>query len=422
MRALPALLVTISILLAGCLGATDPAGSDPVDVDEAPRETVTDRRTYSADVPASAHAAETVEGLGWSYRAPSGIQEIDLTLSWDEPANSFGLHVEGPDDTDHRDPPQDPTVDSVRLTVGSPTAGSYAFELVHPAGATVPDSVQLDATIVRLGGQVSSTSLTVYQENGEWIAEMTYGASGPAADAMTAEVQVANGQARAETAGDQAKVNVTAWARAETRDEAVERVKEIDVTATVDGDRIVGKARVDDGEWSNRGAHAALWTPSRLSGRLTTSNGPIVLESLDADEITASTSNAPILVRGTFQGPLTLGTSNGPVDGEVTVHDDLDVGTSNGPVDLDVTPEASLTLDATTSNGRNRLGLTERSDIAYELGASTSNGEITEEMEEARLEGGDEQATLRTEDGDGRPIQVTGNVGTSNGDVHFEGL
>lgn len=425
MRALPALLVTISILLAGCLGATtDPSSTtDAGDAVDDAAETVTEQLSYSADVSASARTSEQVESFGWSYDAPSGIQEIDLTLSWEEQANGFGLQVEGPNGTRGRDAPQDPAATSIKLNIGDPTAGSWEFKVVQPAGATAPDNVRLDAKVVRLAGEGgSSTNLRVYQENGEWIAEMSYGASGPAADQMTAEVSVANGDVRAETAGDQAEVNVTAWARGATRDQAVERVREIDVTATVQDDRIVGKASVDDGQWNNRGAHADVRTPSRLSGSLSTSNDPIELVDLDGGEITVSTSNDPIEVTGTFQGPLTLSTSNDAVTGEVTVHDDLEVGTSNDPIDLDVTPEASLRIDATTSNGNVDLGLTETSEIAYEIQAQTSNGQITEDMEEAHLDGSDESATLRTEDGDGRPIQVTGNVGTSNDDVHFQGL
>lgn len=424
MRALPALLVTIAILLAGCLGATDPSSTaDPGDAADEASETITEELRFSADVQASVHTTETVQDYGWSYAAPAGVQEIDLELSWDEPANGFGLEVDAPKDTQRQDPPEDPAATSLSMSVDDPTEGSFGFKLVRPPGADAPDSVQLEATVVRLEGPGgASGSLEVRQEGDHWVAEMIYGASGPAGDEMTAEVSVANGDVRAETAGDQAEVNVTAWARAETRDEAVERVREIDVTATVEGDRIVGKARVDDGQWDDRGAHADVRTPARLSGSLATSNGPIDLVGLDGGQLTAETSNGAVDATGTFHGTLSLGTSNGPVTGEVAVHDDLDVGTSNGPIDLDVTPEASLTLDATSSNGGIDLGLTETSEIAYEIQAQTSNGQITEEMDEAHLEGGDESATLRTEDGDGRPIQVTGNVGTSNDDVHFEGL
>lgn len=423
MRAAGCLLVVLALSVSGCIAgpsspadtAADAAGST------GPVRTV-DEPTFTGSVGPAVDAQERVASMGWSYDAAGSVVGADLTLTWQRSTNRFGLQVETPDGTERFDPPGDAQATTLEATLDGGPAGRYRFAVVVPQGATAPDDLTLEATIiVRSNATGTSSTMRVYQEAGQWVAEITYTAEGAAKDRMEADVQVANGHVRAETTGEKARVQVTAWGRASTRDAAIERARSVDVEVDVDGDRILGKARTDDGDWNRRGAHADLATPSRLSGTLSTSNGPVELVDLDGGALTADTSNGEIDATGTLRGVSRLATSNGRITGDLSIHDDLTLDTSNGAIDPHLTPGSSLELSATTSNGGIDLGLAERSDIAYELAASTSNGDITEDMEEADLEGDEDDATLRTRNGDGREIQVTGSVDTSNAEIHFAG-
>lgn len=427
MRSLIAACVAGLVLLAGCLAGPGAFEEDLKSLQGCDVEETTKERTFDdeGEVGVSATGSEQIRDMGWRYDLAS-VEQVDVALSWSQPSNGFGVLVAGPDGEARIDPPQEPQATEVSGSVGDLGTGTYDVRVIIPAGATVPDDLALDAEVTQVvTSPCNAGSVEVRQEGGDWIAEITYGASGEATDRMTAQVDVANGRVEAATDGDMARVEVTAWARADSRSAAVDRVEEIAVEASVDGDEIRGLARVPDDDWNNRGAHATVATPARLDGTLDTSNGPVDLRDLDGGDLAVDTSNGPITVKGTFHGPLTLDTSNGPIQGTVTLHDDTTLDTSNGPIDVDVTPESSLTLDADTSNGPIDLGLTERGDVAYTLDAETSNGQITEDMEEASLRYEDDdrdEATLRTDGGDGRDVQVTGTVGTSNGPIHFQGL
>lgn len=424
MRAAGCLLVVVALSISGCIAGPSAPGGTAADAagSAGPVRTV-DRPSFTGTVGPDVAVQERVESMGWSYDAAGSVVGADLTLSWERSPNRFGLQVETPDGTERFDAPEDPQATTLEAALDGGPEGLYRFAVVVPQGATAPDDLTLEATIVvRSNATGTSSTMRVYQEGGQWVAEITYTAEGTAQDQMEADVQVANGHVRAETTGEKARVNVTAWGRASTRDAAVERARSVDVEVDVDGDRIVGKATTDDGNWNRRGAHADLATPSRLSGKLATSNGPVELVDLDGGALTADTSNGEIDATGSLRGVSRLATSNGRITGDLSIHDDLTLDTSNGAIDPHLTPESPLELSVTTSNGEVDLGLAERSDIAYELSASTSNGDITEDMEEADLEGDEDDATLKTRNGDGRAVQVTGSVDTSNAEIHFAGL
>lgn len=477
-----ALLVPLLLAaaLSGCLAGVPPAGPADVGDGAAPGEvryeTVTERHVFEGRSSAGLHTSPSPVTDGWNVEVPADATEVHAELTWGLRTSSFGLEVHGPEGTHRVDAPDRATgPDRVTLEVAPVAAGMHRFAAVAE-GPVVPDDLDLTVRVTRrvavgASGEAAGATLTVRQESGRWVAELTYWTSGAADDRMDVAVDVANGDVVASGRGDgedRVDLTVTAWARADTRDAAVDRVEQVRVTARVADGRIVARAEVPaDGrggeDWRDRGAHADVRVPTAtvLDGtvgssngavdlldlragdlgvdtsndpvtvrrvtadtlRLDTSNDPIDLDDVEAATLVAETSNDPITLAGVRANDATLDTSNDRVAGDIEARDRLVVDTSNDPVDLDVTPTGDLSLTVDASNADVRLGLRETADIAYEVDASVSNGRIAESMDEAHLEGDPEdRATLVTDGGGGRAHQVRGEVDTSNGDVRFEGL
>lgn len=422
MRSIALLAVSLVCLpVAGCIASPGPASTGQIPDADVSSEVITDTVSFESPVSAGFHVTEETLDVAWTTEQAPEVLDVEAVMTWEEPANAFGLEVQAPDGTHDEPAPSRTGDDVVDISIDDPGAGTFEFRPTAE-GPVAPDTLELTVVVTRRtqSGPSGDVGVSVEQQNGDWYAEIAYTAEGPARDQMDAEVDVANGYVHASRGGDNATVTVTAWARAGTREAAVERAREIDVRVLVDEGRIVGRA--DAPSWNNRGAHADLQASTVLSGDLSTSNGKVELSDLQADAIRASTSNGAVDATGTYRGTLSLSTSNGQIGGDVEVHGDLSATTSNGKIDLDVTPRSTLRLDVGSSNGAVDLGLNEDADTAYEVDASTSNGQLSEDMDEAHLEGGDRSATLVTEGGDGRPIQVTGDVDTSNADVHFRGI
>lgn len=422
-------LLMVTAGTAGCIGteaggqAAQPAGDGTDDDEEGQAAgdppTSPDTRTlsYEVEVGSTVSDGEPLATFA-EERLGRGPATLDVEVSWTQPSNRFGVETVRPDGSEERvGPPQTPGTTSVagKVSVGSLEAGTYGFHAVAPEGPVVEDEVTLEVEVpagmltpqpAPSGGPPEGEVRTQQTADG-WRAEITYRANGTVSDAVDLTADTVNGAVGLSgTTDGTARAVVQAFARADTEDEAVERVREIQVTTIVEEGRVEAVAELpDDEQWEERGAHANVAVPeqTRVSGLADTTNGPLEVDGPQADG-------------------LTLDTTNGPIRGSMTLAGDLAADTTNGPIQLDLTPTSSAEISMDTTNGGIELGLLENQDVAYEVDAETTNGRISESMDEARLDRQDDgEATLVTEDGDGRPIQVTGTTDTTNGNAHFAG-
>lgn len=403
-----ALVVVAGLAMAGCLSSGP--GSDIQSAfgggeDEVHRE----EHAFSHSASADASPGWTTAG-SWAVTAPEGLIEGEAALETEEAGNDWRLRMEaGGQGTTLRAPPGETSASGA---LDEP--GSYELHL-ESRGPRVPDEVAVDVVVEWRGPEdaagASGGGAGIQFErtdDGRWRATVTHRDAARAGERVDLEADTFNGRARVATEGDRTEAAVAAYGVAETKERARELAADVEVQLRATPASVVATAAPGDeqtGDDENQGAHLDVRTPARVAGRAATDNGPVQLADLVAGRLEASTAN-------------------GAIQGSVTGHGDLTVSTSNGAVDLDVSPARSLRLDAGTDNGAVELGLEEGPDVGYEIGASTDNGRITEEMDEADLqEGGGPGAdkVLRTDGYESRPIQVDGPVGTANGNVHFQG-
>jgi DUF4097 and DUF4098 domain-containing protein YvlB len=396
------LVLAAVALAAGCIGSFDAEEASDDDgelasaeAEETEPETVERTLVFEDDVaPAVAMGRP---GTSWSTTIGPHPVSMELELSWNETANGFGLEVEHPNGDTHEIPaPEDPTATSVTGEIPDPGAGTYSFH-VTAEGPVAPDHARLEAHVVqRVAGD---QPVTVRKTGDGYRAEITYEATGDVGQQVQATVDTVNGAIKASSTdgGDQADVTVVAWAEADTREQARERARSIAVTT----DEILARAEAEN--WENRGASADIGVPAAttVDGELDTTNGAIAIDGLDVGDLAADTTN-------------------GAITGGLAGEGSLVFDTTNGGVDVAFTPTGDSEVEADTTNGAIQLALAEDADTGYEIDASTTNGRITEDMEEASLQGSEEEeATLVTEGFADRSIQVTGETDTTNGEIHF---
>ncbi|PSG97235.1 hypothetical protein BRD56_06125 [Thermoplasmatales archaeon SW_10_69_26] len=407
------------MLTAGCVGTaqddteTEPASTPTSDANETTRREETRTFTYEQNVGLTVTDAEAQVGtMGTPSLAPA-IGDMELTLSWNEPANGFALDVELADGSTTRvEAPDDPSATSTgaEISVDGQPAGTYQFDLVAPDGTTVSDTVTLEGTVTIVLGETASDEVSTNDVETErtddgWLATQTFEDTGQPGSQADLDADTVNGAIELAGSADEARAVVTAYAEADSEDEAIDRVQDIQVTVRVQDGEVTARAEVPDDDWEDRGANvdADVTDETTLGGEADTTNGAI---TLDESRVTG----------------IRLDTTNGPIQGSVSPSDRIEAGTTNGAIELDVEPTESAELEMGTTNGAIELGLTENEDIAYEVDASTTNDRISEAMDEAELERqGEGQATLVTENGEARPIQVTGETDTTNGAIAFQG-
>lgn len=398
----------VLVLTAGCLsGAGEETRLSPQEaeqLDEEETEEIERTFVFEADVQASAGDGR-IDGIEWPAPLGPGLTAIELELVWEQGTHNFGVDVEGPTDA-QIGPERDPTSAELSAEFPNAAAGSYAF---YPTleGAVASDSLTLTVTATFVVPEDESLSLAgctdieTRQTADGWRASFACQASGPTSSAKRLAADTVNGEVAIDGADEGALAAVNVWARGTSEEQARQRAATIDVTVRVTEDGIVARAEAPD--WEDRGADVDVGVEeATLTGRADTTNGPIEFSDVRTDGIEADTTN-------------------GPIRGDLTGGGDLAFDTTNGPIEVAITPEDAMGIEADTTNGAIELGLTETSQIAYSIDAETTNGRITEDMDEAHLEGEEDDARLVTEDGESRPIQVTGDTDTTNGGIHFDG-
>lgn len=422
-----ALIVGLA-LTAGCLGALEaqegdgagegaaasPASATPAGETELVERTL----VFTAEVDGPQVSEERV-GPSWEAFLGPSLVTMDLSLAWEEPTNGFGVDVERPDGSTHAiEPPASPTATSVEGEVPDPSAGAHGFHLTTDDAVVAEDRVRLEATVVFEVPVASQTAeldgdgmvrgpITVEETEEGFRAETTYRANGTVDDEIELTVDTVNGAIHAgegtQPSGvedEEAHAAVNAWATGTSREEARERLLAIHVTIRIETDRV--EAMADAEEWDDRGASADVALPedTRTDASLDTTNGAVVMRELTVGDVVTDTTN-------------------GAITGGVRGEGELSFDTTNGAVGLAFTPTGDSTVVADTTNGNVELTLNEDASTGYEIHASTTNGAITEDMQEASLDGSEDEATLRTEGYADRSIQVTGDADTTNGNIHF---
>lgn len=401
-------VLSLLVVTAGCLsGAGEQTRLSPQEAEQLDEEQLVEierQLVYEAEVQASAGEGR-IEGIEWPAPLGPGLSAIALDLEWQQQAHAFGIDVEGPTDASFG-PEHDPTSAELSGEIAGAEAGSYTFYPTRQ-GAVASDQLTLTVTATFEVPEDESLSLAgctdveTQRSTDGWRASFACQASGPTSSAKQLDADTVNGRVALDGASEGALATVHAWARGDTEGEARQRASTIDVTVRVTEDEIVARAEAPD--WEDRGADVDVGVEqATLGGRADTTNGPVTFADVRTDGIAADTTN-------------------GPIRGDLSGSGDLSFDTTNGAIDVAITPEDDTDIEADTTNGGIQLGLAEGDRVAYTIDAETTNGQITEDMDEAHLEGEEDDARLVTDGGDDRPIQVTGNTDTTNGDIHFQG-
>jgi len=424
-----ALASLATLLLAGCLGVQPEdasggsvAGSSAFAVPTGPTVvTGADRMAERLTTPRLSPNGGEVAAWELTYEAV--VLDLEATLTWLNATNRFSLEVTTPSGaTETTAAPADLNARTVEADIKDLSGGTYRFA-VRSGGVAIPDKVTLEVRYKRVAEAIAGETITdlpvqTKREGAHWIATIAYSATGAVGESAEADVRGANGVVAIGKAADaQAVLNMVAWARADSEEDAIERVRGIDVSLRLASDRIEGHGSAES--WNNRGVHVGLYVPAgtTLTGAVDSSNGPVEVKDVTLESFKVSSSNGPMEFHGVVARDLTGDTSNGPISGEVRAAGTLHLDTSNGPFELTVRPTDDLQLVLDTSNGPVDLQLEERRDVAYDLDVGTSNGRIKVEMEEASYQGDKTDGRVRTNNGAGRDVQVTGTVDTSNGPV-----
>ena len=253
--------------------------------------------------------------------------------------------------------------------------------------------------------------------------------------AVDLEIVSSNGRATVLGVEGQATVEVTATlrSRGSTLTEAMLRVAQINVEMTQDGNQIVLRYDAGDHPLDVRlysGVDFQVTVPVLTNVGAETSNGRIEIRDLSgilfletsngridvADtlaELHARTSNGRIAVEH-VEGILDLRTSNGKIEME-GVDGIVDAQTSNGAIRFSgmLIPEADHRM--VTSNSRIDLAI--RSDASLIIDAETSNGSIVSTLPLIGDTSGNEWSAVLNP-----PATGTLTLQTSNGQIEMHGI
>lgn len=426
------ILLSTSLVASGCIG---PIGEEPqeLEIKEIAPVLVSATESMGASISGPQLLLDTEVLAGpWHLEMPATIESLEAEADWAVDHHDLELRVTSPTGGSVSIPKEDGQASYV---ADHPTEGTYTFEIVGK-GLILEDTVTVDLTYAWLeASDLVATPDTVTQNGAvrlervgdRWQATIVRTTSaGEVDDLFSLDVSTFNGPIVVEkTSGPRATATLTSIATADTEERATQLVRGIAVTLDMSGAALKAHARDgndDRARNENVGAHVSLQVPSALTGELRTSNGKIDLDGLDLQDLKARTSNGAIDLAQIKTTGLDLDTSNGKISGSLIASGDVKVRTSNGPIDLAFTPTEALDLDLRTSNGKIALDLKEGADIGYRLDARTSNGKISEDMDDAQLSGEkDNEKRLETSGYSGKAHQVSGEVRTSNGKIHFDG-
>ena len=207
-------------------------------------------------------------------------------------------------------------------------------------------------------------------------------------------------------------VTVTRTARAQTEDEANDRLQRMRYTATLDDRTLLLEYDNDDQDadlHDRCGVAFHVRVPSDTSVFISTSNGAITIADVTGDAL-AVTSNGRIeAVR--IRGDLEADTSNGTLQIE-DVSGDILAQTSNGSIAFSGRPANAANVSLRTSNGR--ITVRVPSDASVAFSARTSNARIETDLDLVGDTSGDNWDCALNP-----PATATLRLRTSNGPIHL---
>lgn len=424
------LLLALLVASAGCLGS-NPAQDDPED-DEQPRQppasTQRVERTFVFEGDVEAGTESRPVGPNGTKILGSGLVSLDLELTWNTSTNDFQAKAHGPQGSTTTTPPS-PASSQASASVEEASSGLWRFEVVAE-GPHAPDQVRLEVTAawelpsdVAGEGALSGEPIETERRGDEWLAWRSGQFEGEVGEEVGVSANASNGRLnlstgevspqREDSSGssssqptvggeDQALVRVEVWARGDTEQQARERVRSVNVSVTITPSRIEVQPWVRN--WQHRGVDVDVAVPE---DRTTTPELEV--------------SNGEVNVRSAQVQGAELATTNGVVRASMDVAGEILFETTNGEIQADLAPQGQTHLLAETVNGDIELGLEENSDVGYRIEAETTNGRVSESMDEATFEGSNQEGVLRTENLEQRSIRVNGTVETVNAAIAFQG-
>ncbi len=153
---------------------------------------------------------------------------------------------------------------------------------------------------------------------------------------------------------------------------------------------------------------------------LESSNGEISLSDVVGGEMQLHTSNGAFSFDNVYAEFIHADTSNGEISGDLKATDAY-ISTSNGEIYLTLPCTTTGEYFLHTSNGQVDLRVSSSSDVGYDLDSSTSNGAIRIGL--PNLEYSVDWRTskeARTLGFEGKEVQITIDVRTSNGNIDID--
>lgn len=435
-----AVLLSLLVLGAGCLGSDAPGQDQGSQEDQEPDSTqgqpltVTRTLVFEGDVSAGTESERV--GVNGTATLGTGLDRVTLDLSWGQGTNRFAAHALAPGGEEHTLAPDvvGCCASGVSGEVQPADPGLWRF-YVTAEGSHVPDHVKLKVqatwTLPANGTAAPTETPRVHTERVDdgWRAwrtlhengtvgesvEVTADATNGALNVTTGATEVSSSHGTGLEAGlpvradrlatshaNDTSVRVRVHAHGDTEEEARQRVLSVNVDIRIEEDSVEATSNATN--WSKRGVDTAVWLPPDASPSL----------SLDV-------TNGPVQVQAASVRGAQVDATNGPIRGSLSGSGSIQLDAVNGKIGVDLEPLDPADLEVDATNAQVTMGLVERDEIGYVIDAEATNGHLTESMEEARLEGSSDDATLRTDNADQRNIQVTGTTDVTNGNVHFAG-
>lgn len=233
------------------------------------------------------------------------------------------------------------------------------------------------------------------------------------------------------------RIDLETWDRPEFEFRLVKsiRTKEEEKAAAIadkmanfvqDGNKIRIEASSHGGEiLSNCGVAVYGHLPSDrvYAAGLTTLNGRVNVEGLNASSLRVKTANGRIVATNVSGNSIELKTANGRIEFS-GVTPNLVARTSNGRIVAVPGGHASGNYDLHTSNGSIRLGLVPSPDTGYDVEASTTHSKIVTELGDLEFRADErghsrQHIHARTRGFEERPQRVHVRAKTSNGSIRI---
>lgn len=148
-----------------------------------------------------------------------------------------------------------------------------------------------------------------------------------------------------------------------------------------------------------------------------TTNGAIKTNDLSGDVLTLTSTNGDIVFEGVEATTIHASTTNGGIEGAVQATD-MTADSTNGRIDLSLPSTRSGSYDLGTTNGDIEVTVVPSDDVGFDLDLRTSNGSLTSNLGGLTYETNtSKRKVAHTEGFDARSVKIETSASTTNGDV-----